>query len=476
MKNLVSPTQQFFFGFQSGLQGVGRWLSYQLEDSKPKNSIAVLDGVRALACLMVVAFHINLLTSRETHIWAPANPTHPLFSSFAIVGASGVTLFFVLSGFLLFLPYAKALLFDSTWPSARLFYLRRLFRIIPAYYVCLFLIILFSQRQYLQRVHWNELGLFLTFFMDSTNKTNHQLNGPFWTLAVEWQYYLLLPLLVGGISLVVKRGSLKWRLWKLVTCLVGVVAWGLLSRYYGMYFISHPSASFLVPRSDLNTVLFFTYGTSGKYLEDFAIGMLISLCYVYSRNAVADHPFTATLRRFSLWLWGLGIMVLVFMVLWHFDCVIYNSWPFLNGIARFQGWLNYFDWLNELGFAIGFGLCVMAILFGPVELQRPFAWNPLRWIGLISYSMYMWHLPLIVIFMRNVGYHLQGWQPAIVFAMYWSWVLLVIIPFCFLMFVLVEKPWMRFGERFRQPGGKPKAELPPPAELPTPTAEPALVE
>jgi hypothetical protein len=44
------------------------------------------------------------------------------------------------------------------------------------------------------------------------------------------------------------------------------------------------------------------------------------------------------------------------------------------------------------------------------------------------------------------------------------------------MFVLVEKPWMRFGERFRQPNGKAKVEIPSPAELPTPTAESVLVE
>jgi len=69
----------------------------------------VLDSVRAIACLTVLDFHINLMT-RDTHIWNPTNLSHRLISAIALAGASGVTLFFVLSDFLLFMPYAKALL------------------------------------------------------------------------------------------------------------------------------------------------------------------------------------------------------------------------------------------------------------------------------------------------------------------------------------------------------------------------------
>lgn len=450
---------QVYFWIQIRLQHVGRWLSLQLEDGKPKNNIAVLDGVRGIACLMVVAYHIGLLTSRETKIWTPVGPDHPLFSSIMATAASGVTLFFVLSGFLLFLPYAKSLLFDNAWPAARHFYLRRGFRIIPAYYVCLFIIILVSQQQYLQRAHWKDLGLFLIFFMDSTKATNHQLNGPFWTLAVEWQYYLLLPLIAWGMSLIVKRGALKWRVWKLAFCLVALMSWGVLTRYAGLYFALFPSRSILVPRSILNIFNFFLYGTSGKYLEDFAVGMLISICYTYARSLPADHPFTMRLRRMSMWLWRLGVLLLVFMAMWHFERANVNSWPFLNWILKSGPLLNYYDWLSELGLSLGFGLCVTAILFGPVGLQRVFAWNPLRWVGLISYSLYMWHLPLILLLLTYVGIHFQGWNAGLVWGIYWGWVLVVVIPFCFLSYVLVEKPWMRIGERFRPRDGKPKLEV-----------------
>lgn len=465
--------QQSYVGTQGVFQWASRWISRQLEDTKPKNSVAVLDGVRAIACLLVVGYHISLLTFRETHVWVPNDPSHPLFSSFALIGTSGVTLFFVLSGFLLFQPYARSLLFDNKWPSARLFYLRRSFRIIPAYYVCLFLLILISQYQYLQPAHWKELGLFLTFFMDSTNQTTRKLNGPFWTLAVEWQYYLLLPLIAWGINLVARRGSLQERLLKLVFCLGLLIVWGLGTRYAGLYFNSHLSKSFIVSRSTLNKLLFFTYGTSGKYLEDFAVGMLISVAYTFTRNTEPDHSFSVMMRRFSLWMWRLGIIILVFMALWRMDWVFYNTWPSLNGLARSGYWLSYYDWSNEICFAIGYGLCVTAILYGPTELQRPFAWNPLRWVGLISYSMYMWHLPLIGPFLIYFGHSLEGTNYFVVFGIYWAWVLLVIIPFSFLNFVFIEKPGMLFGDKFRPPTEPPKVEAIP--ILPAP-AEPAQVE
>ena len=162
------------------------WFTALVIRHAPNKNSAVLDGVRAAACLAVIIFHINLLTFR-LHMWR-SDAIGPLTSSLALAGDSGVTLFFVLSGFLLFLHYARALVWEGDWPSARRFYLRRVLRIVPGYYVCLFLLIIFTHREYLHLDHLKALGLFLTFFMDSSLATYRQINGPFWTLAVEWQF------------------------------------------------------------------------------------------------------------------------------------------------------------------------------------------------------------------------------------------------------------------------------------------------
>ncbi|TMC15932.1 MAG: acyltransferase [Chloroflexi bacterium] len=190
---------------------IGRWIRAGLEDSPKKNTILLLDGVRAFACLIVIWFHIYRIP-RDLSIWNSPPLAHPLLNSFLYFGKYGVTLFFVLSGFLLFMPFAEALLFEKKWPSVRQFYLRRIFRIMPAYYLSLILIVLLFQRQYLQSQHWQELGLFFTFLMDSSQATFKQLNAPFWTLAVEWQFYMLLPLLALGMRLIVRRVKQRYRL------------------------------------------------------------------------------------------------------------------------------------------------------------------------------------------------------------------------------------------------------------------------
>src|SRR5712691_3175918 len=243
------------------LQQIGQWLSTILGDNKQegKNTIAVLDGVRACAIILVLTFHINRVTG--DNLWSMT--AFPLASSVSTAGGTGVTLFFVLSGFLLFLPFAKSLLFQSTWPSPRVFYLRRVFRIVPAYYVSLFLIIVFFQPQYLHWDHLKDLMLFLTFFMDSTQQTFRQINGPFWTLAIEWQFYMFLPLLAWGISRLVRRVSPQGRLRALIFCLIGMIIWGLCLRYGGLYFTEHPTQTFLFPRSVLNVALFFLFGVQG---------------------------------------------------------------------------------------------------------------------------------------------------------------------------------------------------------------------
>src|SRR5579864_6088350 len=248
MNNPVHYLQYPFLWIQSIFQRLGRWIADLLGDnhqSGKKNSIAVLDGVRGVAVLMVIVFHINRLTG--DNLWS--RTAYPLASSISTAGGTGVTLFFVLSGFLLFMPFAKALLYKTRWPLARVFYLRRALRIIPAYYVSLFLIILFSYPEYLHRDHLKDLFLFATFFMDSTRATFRQINGPFWTLATEWQFYMLLPLICLAIALIVSRVPVQRRLRAVSFCLLGVIAFGLFVRFWGLYFLDHPSQTFLVPRS-----------------------------------------------------------------------------------------------------------------------------------------------------------------------------------------------------------------------------------
>src|SRR5215469_6765094 len=92
--------------------------------------IRTLDGLRAIAALSIVTFHFYLAERFEFTSWGKE------YANYFYFLASGVHLFFVLSGFLLFLPYARAILHTKALPSAENFYKRRALRILPAYLVC----------------------------------------------------------------------------------------------------------------------------------------------------------------------------------------------------------------------------------------------------------------------------------------------------------------------------------------------------
>jgi len=218
-----------------------------------------------------------------------------------------------------------------------------------------------------------------------------------------------------------------------------MIVWGIATRFWGHYWELHTDQPPILPPVAHNIALFFLYGMAGKYLEDFAIGMLISVCYVLSRNTSGMDRLSQNLHRHSLWLWRAGILWLFFMATWY-------TYPWLSFLNPFFGVHN---WLCELGFALGFGLCVTAVLFGPVQLKQLFNGTPLRWIGQISYSMYIWHLPILIAFMAFVLPLVQGWHSALVYTLYWLYAILVIIPFSYAFYRCIEQPWIKIAHKTR---------------------------
>jgi peptidoglycan/LPS O-acetylase OafA/YrhL len=433
-------------------QTFSQWLTLVFEGKKQKSTIAALDGVRAIACLIVVEYHLSLITTNDIPLWKPSQFS-VFLNALTFAGDTGVTLFFILSGFLLFLPYAKALLFHAPWPSLRQFYLRRALRILPAYYVTLFLMMLIYHPEYLHRDHLKQILIFLTLFIDSSSSTFKQINGPFWTLAVEWQFYLLLPLLAYGIRMIVRRGRLAWRLSSLALCLALLAAWGLITRYIGLYITDHPGTTFHLPPIIIKIFLFFTYGipTSGlhgKFLEDFAVGMLLSSAYLLIRAPSTRKNISTLVEKLSPWIFLAGLLWLYAMSLWKYDQRIPHILP------GFDHWLPYYPPMGEFGYAIGYGLCVFAILLGPALLKQIFEWRPLRRIGLLSFGLYMWHLLLLESFSQLFiqGRYLAGWPHGLLYSLYWVWLFIFILPCVFLLFICIEKPGMQLAERFRGKG------------------------
>ena len=173
------------------------------EIQTPKQSnpgrILELDGIRGAAILLVVLYHY-VAVPIPVEAGAGLLFTRQLFSN----NWSGVDLFFVLSGFLI-----TGILIDhrNTRHYFKVFYIRRLSRIFPLYYLFLSLFILaqyFSPRMVLfsQDLFSNPLPilpyyLYLqNFFMAIQGTFGNEFLAPTWSLAIEEHFYLLLPLLV----------------------------------------------------------------------------------------------------------------------------------------------------------------------------------------------------------------------------------------------------------------------------------------
>lgn len=182
--------------------------------------IGVLDGIRALAVIIVVWFHFwqqSWLIPAVGDVsldWIPR--TGYLF----------VDCMILLSGFCLFLPFARSMVYGEKAPSAPTFYMKRVARIMPSYYIAV-LIALFCfalpMKEYATNTDmWKDLIPHLTFthnlFPVSATKTH--LNGALWTVAVEVQFYLFFPLLAKAFSR--KPMTTYW-------CMTAV---GIISSFY----------------------------------------------------------------------------------------------------------------------------------------------------------------------------------------------------------------------------------------------------
>jgi peptidoglycan/LPS O-acetylase OafA/YrhL len=416
--------------------------------SKQDNSILVLDGLRAIACLSVLFFHFRWLSSLYISKFPTEGPG-AFVTAFFLFGNSGVILFFLLSGFLLFIPFAKALLVeDCKWPSLHRFYLKRVFRIIPAYYIALILLILFFHPAFLSLLQWRAVLKLLTFRMNY--ELAQQINGVFWTLAIEFQFYLLLPLIAWVMSLVVRRGSVHWRLAKLILCLLAMICWGLLTRYWALYIVDTTRLDWLLNHSVGVTLRLLLYGDpghpeSGKYFEVFGLGMLVCAFYVYSRNQ--NVRWTRVFQLISLFFGLLGLSSLAFLSLWNLYFLNLGAGPTLQYIfASYQNLLlNIWPIWRPFLIGLACALCMFALLHGPTWLKHPFEWIPLRWLGAISYSLYIWHMPLAFLFLGYTFPLLNGRRHVFQYMISLLWVLVVIIPFSVMFYRYVERPGIRLG-------------------------------
>ena len=158
--------------------------------------IAEIDGLRFIAIFVVVLFHLAVGLS----IKAPqqfARPQANWLGAVAWTGFRGVELFFVISGFILALPFAGHFLKGSAKVDLRQYFLRRVTRLEPPYVLAMTLIfaLLVLVKHRSAALLWPHLAAGLVYAHSLVFGTENLINNVAWSLEVEIQFYLLTPLL-----------------------------------------------------------------------------------------------------------------------------------------------------------------------------------------------------------------------------------------------------------------------------------------
>jgi peptidoglycan/LPS O-acetylase OafA/YrhL len=173
--------------------------------------LAGIEGLRAVAATSIVIYHTWLFSSptdQRVGLGPFNNVAHDL--------GYGVTLFFALSGFLLYRPYAAAFMRSQRPPSPRRYFRNRALRILPAYWVILLATGLVFQSMLIRHGASIDNGsgadvgllgrnaLLIQNYAPGTLATGI---GPAWSLAVEVVFYVALPVLALGAAVLVRRAT-----------------------------------------------------------------------------------------------------------------------------------------------------------------------------------------------------------------------------------------------------------------------------
>ena len=209
--------------------------------ASPREHVPELDGIRGIACLLVVTEHCFIGVLRPELYFGPPHVFEGIFA----VLLGGVDLFFVLSGFLI-----GGILLDSRSASNffRVFWTRRAARILPVYvlvlgsYVALLGLSPLFNAPWIHSwlLHeplmplWSYATFTQNYLMGTARDTGAFWIAITWSLAVEEQFYLVFPVLV---YLIPKRGLVVLALASLVfAALLRVYLWNSTGSFYGGYF------------------------------------------------------------------------------------------------------------------------------------------------------------------------------------------------------------------------------------------------
>jgi peptidoglycan/LPS O-acetylase OafA/YrhL len=332
-----------------------------------------VESLRGIAIVLVVLFHAA--TFGRPLLGRHVSPA----LAFLYAGHTGVTLFFVLSAFLLSLPFLAAAA-GGRPVRVRDFFRRRALRILPLYWTAVVVATVRTAH------HPQDLarGLpFLVFLNNFISWSPRPYGNVWWSLVTEVQFYLVLPLL--PLALRSRRGRL-----------IGAAALASWTFVYAAFLVNR--IHFPSPDAQLH----FAQGVFGR-APAFMSGLGAAWLYLHYGDALrARLARHAWLRRGGADVLLLATLTLLGLVLRHFVYVGPN-----------QGEAAPTHILHAVESAL-WAAILLVLLLAPIR-AKPLVSNPvLGALGLISYSLYLVHLPLtwftMMPFASPRGGRLVGWD------------------------------------------------------------------
>lgn len=324
--------------------------------------IDVLDGIRAISILFVAWFHYWqlswLMPIYNTKVFEGIGVNKIDLNWIPQTGYEYVDVLLLLSGFCLFLPYAREMIYGDKTPSNKIFYKKRVARIIPSYLFCLLFtlfVFILPNKQYSSFASLiKDLFTHLTFTHNLSKETYLQssFNGVLWTLAVEAQFYLIFPLLAKAFKkkplytyvsmvfasflfihcLVIPKQGGEIGMWiNQLPAFLGVYANGMLGALIFVYLSKH------IQREKVKSI-FFTM---------VAVGSIFALRYLFKYSL-------ATSDKINVWQvknrYLVSLLVLLIIISTALSLSAFRK-IFSNRIMRFLSTIsfNFYIWHQFIG-------------------------------------------------------------------------------------------------------------------------------
>jgi peptidoglycan/LPS O-acetylase OafA/YrhL len=322
-----------------------------------------LDGMRGLAAALVVVFHVTGAVTRF--------PAWTWGEGLARFGNLGVALFFVLSGFLLTRPFFANHLAQERPPQLGRYAVRRLARIVPAYWVAL-TVWLFVIRDR-PPLGGSTAYIWLYGFAQVYDRRYVDRGGALsvaWTLSIEMSFYLLLPALAWVLCRLAARGPVAHRVRVLALACTALFVGGSAFRRW-MWEQGGDWA-------------FRSYSLLG-HIGWFGLGMAVAALVAGVAAGVPPPRWIRDLASIPALSLGLAAGVAWLTTLLPLPLPGYPQKP-SEQLVIFVG--------NGLAGA----LCLLPLVFGDQTdgpVRAVLSSGPARWLGQISFGLYLWHTPIL---------------------------------------------------------------------------------